>query len=35
MGMKMKIILLGIPGVPIGIYDYRLTGAYPLKAVGK
>jgi 1,2-diacylglycerol 3-alpha-glucosyltransferase len=27
--------IIRIPGVPIGIYDYRLTGAYPLKAVGK
>ena len=27
--------VLRIPGVPIGIYDYRLTGAYPLKAVNK
>lgn len=24
--------VLRIPGVPIGIYDYRLTGIYPLKA---
>ena len=24
---------LRIPGVPIGIYDYRLTGIYPLKAI--
>lgn len=22
-----------IPGIPIGIYDYRLTGIYPLKAI--
>lgn len=27
--------IIRIPGVPIGIYDYRLTGAYPLKAVKK
>lgn len=27
--------IIRIPGVPIGIYDYRLTGAYPLKAVAK
>src|SRR5574344_1760679 len=27
--------VIRIPGVPIGIYDYRLTGAYPLKAVAK
>lgn len=27
--------IIRIPGVPIGIYDYRLTGAYPLKAVNK
>ena len=25
--------ILRIPGVPIGIYDYRLTGIYPLKAL--
>ena len=25
--------VLRIPGVPIGIYDYRLTGIYPLKAL--
>ena len=24
---------LRIPGIPIGIYDYRLTGIYPLKAI--
>lgn len=24
-----------IPGIPIGIYDYRLTGIYPLKAINK
>ena len=27
--------IIRIPGVPIGIYDYRLTGAYPLKSVKK
>lgn len=27
--------IIRIPGVPIGIYDYRLTGAYPLKAAIK
>ena len=27
--------VIRIPGVPIGIYDYRLTGAYPFKAVNK
>lgn len=25
--------VLRIPGIPIGIYDYRLTGIYPLKAL--
>jgi len=25
--------VIRIPGVPIGIYDYRLTGIYPLKAM--
>lgn len=38
-GMKYKYEndehIIRIPGVPIGIYDYRLTGAYPLKAVVK
>lgn len=27
--------IIRIPGVPIGIYDYRLTGIYPIKAVNK
>ena len=27
--------IIRIPGVPIGIYDYRLTGIYPLKALNK
>ncbi|MDD3241268.1 MAG: glycosyltransferase [Bacilli bacterium] len=25
--------VLRIPGVPIGLYDYRLTGIYPLRAI--
>ena len=25
--------VLRLPGVPIGIYDYRLTGIYPIKAI--
>ena len=25
--------VLRLPGIPIGIYDYRLTGIYPLKAI--
>ena len=25
--------VLRIPGIPIGIYDYRLTGVYPIKAL--
>lgn len=25
--------VIRIPGVPIGIYDYRLTGIYPLRAI--
>ena len=24
-----------LPGIPTGLYDYRLTGIYPLKAVNK
>jgi 1,2-diacylglycerol 3-alpha-glucosyltransferase len=27
--------VIRIPGLPIGIYDYRLTGIYPVKAVNK
>lgn len=27
--------IIRIPGIPIGIYDYRLTGIYPLKAITK
>lgn len=27
--------IIRIPGIPIGIYDYRLTGIYPLKALKK
>lgn len=25
--------IIRIPGIPIGIYDYRLTGIYPLRAI--
>ena len=25
--------IIRIPGIPIGIYDYRLTGIYPVKAI--
>lgn len=27
--------IIRIPGIPIGIYDYRLTGVYPIKAISK
>ena len=27
--------IIRIPGIPIGIYDYRLTGIYPLRAITK
>lgn len=27
--------IIRLPGIPIGIYDYRLTGIYPLKAIKK
>ena len=27
--------IIRIPGIPIGIYDYRLTGVYPLRAIEK
>ena len=33
--MDDKERILRIPGIPIGIYDYRLTTFYPIKAVNK
>ncbi len=27
--------IIRLPGIPVGIYDYRLTGIYPLKAINK
>lgn len=27
--------IIRIPGIPTGIYDYRLTGIYPLRAISK
>ncbi len=27
--------IIRIPGIPTGIYDYRLTGIYPLRAINK
>lgn len=27
--------IIRVPGIPIGIYDYRLTGIYPLRAIEK
>lgn len=27
--------IIRLPGIPIGIYDYRLTGIYPIKAINK
>ena len=30
-----KDSIIRIPGVPLGIYDYRLTGVYPLKEINK
>lgn len=27
--------IIRIPGIPIGIYDYRLTGVYPLRVINK
>lgn len=27
--------IIRIPGIPIGIYDYRLTGIYPFRAISK
>lgn len=31
--LEEKGKVLRLPGIPIGIYDYRLTGIYPLKAI--
>lgn len=35
--LKYKIednnTVIRIPGIPVGIYDYRLTGVYPLRAI--
>ena len=27
--------VIRIPGIPVGIYDYRLTGIYPIRAINK
>ncbi len=27
--------IIKLPGIPIGIYDYRITGIYPIKAINK
>ena len=27
--------VLRVPGIPVGIYDYRLSGIYPIKAINK
>jgi len=27
--------IIRIPGIPTGIYDYRLTGIYPLRVIDK
>lgn len=27
--------IIRIPGIPVGIYDYRLTGIYPIRAINK
>ena len=27
--------IIRIPGIPTGIYDYRLTGIYPVKVINK
>lgn len=31
--LEEKGKVLRLPGIPIGIYDYRLTGIYPIKAI--
>ena len=31
----MENNIIRLPGIPIGIYDYRLTGIYPLKAINR
>ena len=35
MAYSFKEREIKIPGIPIGIYDYRLSGIYPLKAINK
>ena len=27
--------VIRIPGIPVGIYDYRLTGIYPVKIINR
>ncbi len=27
--------VIRLPGIPVGIYDYRLTGVYPIRAISK
>lgn len=27
--------IIRLPGIPVGIYDYRLTGVYPIKAISR
>lgn len=33
--MEKEDRIIRLPGIPIGIYDYRLTGVYPIKAISK
>lgn len=33
--IKKEKNIIRVPGIPTGIYDYRLTGIYPLKAVNQ
>ncbi len=35
MGYEISDDVIRIPGIPTGIYDYRLTGVYPLKVVNR
>ena len=33
--MEDNNTIIRVPGIPIGIYDYRITGIYPLKAMNQ
>lgn len=35
LGYNIEDKIIRIPGIPIGIYDYRLTGIYPIRVIKK